>query len=114
MREILLDLMDTAAAAADYADVRHVRSSAEDLTTRNGRVDAVRRDEEEGFGVRVRIGGAWGFAAARGAEKAAAESALERALAVAKSQPPAEASPLAAEEPAQGSYATALVTDPFD
>jgi predicted Zn-dependent protease len=72
MRDLLADLMDAAAGRSDYADVRHVRSSAESVSTRNGRVDLVRRGEEEGFGVRVRIGGAWGFAAARGSERAAA------------------------------------------
>jgi predicted Zn-dependent protease len=46
MRQILADLMDAAAGLADYADVRHVRSESEDVSTRNGRVDLVRRDEE--------------------------------------------------------------------
>src|SRR5581483_11173169 len=112
MRQILADLMDAAAGLADYADVRHVRSESEDVSTRNGRVDLVRRDEEEGFGVRVRLGGAWGFAAARGDTKAAAEEALRRALAVARAQPArGQRLPLTAEEPARGSYATELVTD---
>jgi TldD protein len=115
MRQILADLMDAAAGLADYADVRHVRSESEDVSTRNGRVDLVRRDEEEGFGVRVRVGGAWGFAAAGGDAKAAAEEVLERALAVARAQPERRAqAPLAPEEPAVGSYATELVTDPFE
>jgi TldD protein len=115
VRQILADLMDAAAGRADYADVRHVSSAAEGMSTRNGRVDVVRRDSEEGFGVRVRIGGAWGFAAARGEEKAAAEGALERAIAVAQAQPRMQGSgPLAPEAPARGSYATALVTDPFE
>ncbi|HEY7629223.1 MAG TPA: TldD/PmbA family protein [Thermoleophilaceae bacterium] len=115
MRHVLADLMDAAAGRADYADVRHVSSVAENIATRNGRVDLVRHDGDEGFGVRVRIGGAWGFAAARGSEKRAAESALERAIAVAEAQPKVgAAAPLAPEAPAQGSYATALVTDPFE
>jgi TldD protein len=115
MRRLLADLMDVAAGRAEYADARHVSSVAEAVSTRNGNVDHVRRDGEEGFGVRVRIGGAWGFAAARGSERAAAEAALERAIAVAKAQPRVPgAGPLVPEAPAQGSYATPLVTDPFD
>jgi TldD protein len=115
MRELLADLMDSAAGRADYADVRHVRSAAESVATRNGRVDLARRSEEEGFGVRVRIGGAWGFAAARGNERRAAEQALERAIGVARAQPLASADvPLAPEEPARGSYATEVQTDPFE
>ena len=114
MRELLADLMDSAAGAADYADVRHVASSAEHISTRNGRVDTVRRDDEEGFGVRVRIAGAWGFAAARGSERAAAEDALRRAIDVARAQPPSGDTPLAPEEPARGSYATQFEIDPFE
>jgi TldD protein len=115
MRDILAELMDTAAGRSDYADVRHVRSAAESVSTRNGRVEMAHRAEEEGFGVRVRIGGAWGFAAARGSERRAAEEALARAIAVAEAQPraAADALPLAAEEPAQGSYSTRVEVDPF-
>src|SRR5437868_6299252 len=115
MRQILADLMDAAAGRADYADARHVRSRAEDVSTRNGLVDTLRRHDEEGFGVRVRVGGAWGFAATRGDDRRAAEQALERALAVAQAQPAAAATtPLAPEQPARGSYLSALLTDPFD
>jgi TldD protein len=115
MRDVLPDLMDAAAGRSDYADVRHVRSSAETVSTRNGRVELVRQWQEEGFGVRVRIGGAWGFAAARGNEKTAAEDALARAIAVAEAQPriDAQAVPLAPEEPASGSYSTPVEIDPF-
>jgi TldD protein len=115
MRHLLADLMDVAAGRADYADVRHVSSLVEAISTRNGHVDVVRRDAEEGFGVRVRVDGTWGFAAARGSERSAAEGALGRAIAVAKAQPSVKgAAPLVPEAPAQGSYATALVTHPFD
>jgi TldD protein len=115
VRDLLADLMDAAAGRADYADVRHVDSLAESIATRNGEIDEVRRDGDQGFGVRVRIGGAWGFAAARGSDRAAAEEALERALAVAEAQPRVPgAGPLAPEEPAQGSWSTAVEIDPFD
>jgi TldD protein len=114
MRELLADLMDSAAGAADYADVRHVSSRSEHISTRNGRVETVHRDDEEGFGVRVRIAGAWGFAAVRGSERAAAEDALRRAIDVARAQPASADTPLAPEQPARGSYATDFEVDPFD
>src|SRR3954453_1426757 len=112
MRDVLPDLMDAAAGRSDYADVRHVRSSAETVSTRNGRVELVRHWEEEGFGVRVRIGGAWGVAASRGHEGDSAEDALARAIAVAEAQPriDAQALPLAPEAPAQGSSSTPVET----
>src|SRR2546423_15134810 len=104
MRDVLPDLMDAAAGRSDYADVRHVRSSAETVSTRNGRVELVRHWEEEGFGVRVRIGGAWGFAAARGHERTAAEDALPPAIAGAEPQPRTDGrgGPVAPLAPAHG------------
>ena len=62
----------------------------------------------------MRVGGAWGFAAVRGTDKAAAEGALERALAVAAAQPTSSGAGLAEEPPAVGSYASPAERDPFE
>jgi TldD protein len=115
MLDVLGDLMDSASAAgAGYADARHVRSRAERIALRNGRVDEALRSDEEGIGVRVRIGGAWGFAAARGHGRRDAEAALARALALARAQPAAPDQPLAPEPPASGRHESACERDPFD
>src|SRR4051794_41391766 len=92
--------MGAAAARAEYADARFVRTQSERLSTRNGAVDRVDSTDSEGIGVRVRVGGSWGFAAARGTDRAAAEGALERALAVAAAPPRARGASLAQEPPA--------------
>lgn len=114
MEELLADLMDAARGRADYADVRFIRSASECIATRNGRLDELTRSEAEGLGVRVRRGGAWGFAACRGDDRAAGESALARALAIAEAQPLAPAAPLAHEPPAQGAFASPCEVDPFE
>jgi TldD protein len=106
--------MGAAAMRAEYADARYVRTQSERLSTRNGQVDQVLSDHCEGIGVRVRVGGAWGFAAVRGTDKAAAEGALERALAVAAAQPTSSGAGLAEEPPAVGSYASPAERDPFE
>ena len=106
--------MDAAARRAEYADARLVRTRVERLSTRNGALDQLDSDESEGIGVRVRVGGAWGFAAARGADKAGAEAALERALAVAAAQPASAGAPLAPEPPARGEYESPAERDPFE
>jgi len=111
---LLLDLMDSAAGRADYADARLVLSRVERISTRNGGIDELDNIEEEGLGVRVRLGGAWGFAATRGTDRAAAEEALARALTVAESQPAAGARPLAPAEPARGDWRSPSLIDPFD
>ncbi|HZG50434.1 MAG TPA: TldD/PmbA family protein [Thermoleophilaceae bacterium] len=115
MRDLLRDLMDSASLHADYADARYVSTRHERLATRNGALHQLDSLESEGIGVRVRLRGSWGFAAARGAGKANAEAALERALAVAAAQPAAEgAAPLAPEPPAVGTYESPLERDPFE
>jgi TldD protein len=114
MRDLLENLMDAAARRAEYADARFVSTRAERLSARNGSLDQLDSDQSEGIGVRVRLGGAWGFAAARGTGKADAEAALERALAVAAAQPPAAGVALAPEPPARGRYESPVERDPFE
>jgi TldD protein len=114
VRELLQDLMDAAAARADYADARFVETRFERLATRNGAVDVVDSGESEGIGVRVRVGGAWGFAALRGVERAGAEAALERALAIAAAQPRSPQAELAPEPSAAGSWTSPAEHDPFE
>ena len=113
MRDLLSDLVDSAARRADYADARFVRSCAERISTRNGAVDELDTSEEQGIGVRVRLGGAWGFAAARGSDRRAGERALARALEVAGAQPSVPPAPLAAAPPASGQHQGGGGTDPF-
>jgi TldD protein len=111
---LLTDLMEAAAAAGAYADSRFVRTRLEHIATRNGALDELRHSEEEGIGIRVRVGGAWGYAATRVLDRAAAEQALARALAVARCQPQAPPTPLAPEPPARGSHRGGEGTDPFE
>src|SRR3954447_21367528 len=105
--------MDAAAVGGAYADVRFVRQRSEFVATRNGAIDDLHRDEDEGIGVRVRVGGAWGFAATRDVTKPGAEAALARALAIARAQPSADPTPLAPEPPARGEHRGGDGTDPF-
>ncbi|MEJ7789626.1 MAG: TldD/PmbA family protein [Thermoleophilaceae bacterium] len=113
MLAALEELIDSASRHAAYADARHVRTRREAVTLRNGALGSVNNHEEEGFGVRVRVGGAWGFAASRGSERDAGEDALRRALAVAEAQPRSEERPLAPEPAARGSFSSPVRVDPF-
>src|SRR3954451_17290655 len=106
--------MDSAAAGGAYADVRFMHQRSEYVGTRNGQIDDLHRDEDEGIGVRVRVGGAWGFAATRDTSKTGAEAALEHALAIARAQPAAASTPLAPEPPARGTHHGGEGTNPFD
>jgi TldD protein len=113
VQDLLQNLMDSASRRAEYADARFVRTRAERLSTRNGGLDRLDSHESEGIGVRVRIGGAWGFAAARGTSRRDAEAALDRALALGAAQPAANGAALAPEPAARGSWESPVGRDPF-
>jgi TldD protein len=114
VQDLLVELMDSAQARAGYADARFVHSRVERLSTRNGRLDQLDSDDSEGIGIRVRVRGAWGFAATRGTDRRDAEAALARALAIAEAQPAVpDAAPLAPEPPARGEWAGDFGRDPF-
>ena len=106
--------MDAAAARAEYADARFVHTRSERLSTRNGAVDQVDSNDTEGIGVRVRVGGSWGFAAARGTDR---RTPRRRSSGRWRSPPPsppraAPRSPLSRPRP--GTYASPAERDPFD
>ena len=105
--------MGAAAGRADYADARLVRTRHERVCLRDGAIEALERGEDEGVGVRVRVGGAWGFAACGEPTRAGAERALARALEVARSQRPAGGAELAPEPPARGERSGPCEEDPF-
>src|SRR4029079_19492356 len=116
MRDLSQRALDTATArGAGYADVRLVRRLEESISIKSGRVEGVASGESEGFGVRVLVDGAWGFAAshvltAEEADRVAAEAVrIARASATAlRNQTRLDDRP-----PANGSYETPLEEDPF-
>ena len=115
MKDLLHTLVDSAIPHADYADARHVHTRTEAISTRNGAVDDAGSTESEGIGIRVRVGGAWGFAATRGTDREAGDAALARAIEIARAQPAAPATELAPVTPARGEHRAPgdTATDPF-
>lgn len=110
----LIELMNAALARCDYADVRRVVTLRESMTVRNGRVERVATVETDGIGVRVRVQGAWGFAATSDPAPGAAQASLARALATAQAQPAvSRAIPLAPAPPARGDWTGPCERDPF-
>ena len=105
-------------AGASYADVRISRNRTQNVFTRERRVQGVVDNETFGFGVRVLVDGAWGFAASstltpeeivRVARQAAAQAKASRAtqlraITLAPGGPP---------EP-NGVWKSPIKQDPFD
>src|SRR5512132_387591 len=113
MLELLTDLMNDATGRCAYAEARHVDARSEAIGVLNGRVDAIDSSGSEGIGVRVQVGGGWGFAATRELTRAGAQAALAHALALAEAQPATADRALAPVAPALGHWSSPYEVDPF-
>ena len=116
MRELTSRALDTATAlGATYADVRVVRQLEEAITIKSGRLEGVAGGESEGFGVRVLVDGAWGFAASHSLSTAEADRVAAEALRIARASATAIRRPVVLDDrpPAEGRYETPVEEDPF-
>lgn len=116
MNELLaLALNRAQLLGASYADVRLLHTREQGLTVHNGVVQSANEVENGGFGVRVVVDGAWGFAGSALLTPAEVERVTAQAVAIAR------ASALFLREPVllgpaevhRGSYRTAYQLDPF-
>ena len=81
MKDLLAAALDAATSAgATYADVRGAEIETEGLSVRGPLVETLERSTSDGFGVRVLVDGAWGFAST--AKLADGEAARVARLAV--------------------------------
>jgi len=114
VRELCEHAVATAlGAGASYADARAVVRRSQVVGTRNRRVERLDDAETEGIGVRVLVGGAWGFACDRRLEQEGAAAAARKAVAFAQAAPGGHSRGLAAVEPAHGEFRTVVERDPF-
>jgi len=116
MRDLTDRALDTAnAMGATYADVRVVRRLDESISIKTGRVEGVASGESEGFGVRVLVDGAWGFASSHILTTAEADKVARAAVRIARASATALREPvlLADRPPAHGTYETPVAEDPF-
>jgi TldD protein len=114
MREACAAAVDAAlGAGAGYADARAVVRRAQSVATKNGRVETLRDAETEGIGVRVLVGGAWGFASDRRLSPAGARDAALRAHGFAAAAGGNSNRVLAPVDARSGSYRTTVERDPF-
>ena len=116
MRDLTDRALDTASAlGASYADTRVVRRLDESVSIKTGRVEGVASGESEGFGVRVLVDGAWGFAASHILTTAEADRVAGEAVRIARASATALREPvvLADRPPAKGRFETPVEEDPF-
>jgi TldD protein len=114
MRGLCAEALDAAAAAgASYADARAVARRDQLVATRNGDVLSVIDQESEGIGVRVLVGGAWGFACDRRLSEEGVREAAWRACAFARAAAGGGERRLAPVDAQDFEYRTPARVDPF-
>src|SRR5689334_3232777 len=117
MRDLTERALDTATSlGARYADVRIVRRHEESIAIKTGRVEGVASNETEGFGIRVLVDGAWGFASSHVLTGTEADRVAGEAVRIARASATALREPAVLDErpPAYGRYETPVDEDPFD
>jgi TldD protein len=103
-------------AGADYADARFVRDDSESITVRNQEMEGIDRSTSKGLGIRVLVGGYWGFAATARTEEADVRRTAELAVSIARAAArlPRDPVSLTQVEPATGTWHSPMQEDPFN
>jgi TldD protein len=113
LSEIALNL--TKDKRATYADIRMERIEDESLSVKDGSPDLIDRSSDFGFGIRVIVDGAWGFAASADVNEDNIKKVSLQAVDIAKASSRLKKkdvvlSPL---EKTLDSYKTPIIQDPF-
>ena len=100
---------------ASYADVRINEILNENLSAKNGEPETVAFSQTKGFGVRVIVNGAWGFAGSVDVNKKEIVGTVGRAVSIAKASAllKKKEAVLAIGKVSHGKYVTNLKKDPF-
>ncbi|MBI4727627.1 hypothetical protein HY768_10500 [candidate division TA06 bacterium] len=103
------------AKGVDYADVRVTGQASENISTKNGSVEAVTKSSDSGFGLRVLVNGAWSFAASSRLVTNEIRKVVKDTVKIAKASnlTGVEKIELSHLKPQKGSYRTPVKVDPF-
>jgi TldD protein len=116
MQELIEEALDAAqGSGAGYADVRLVERATESLTVKNGVLAEASSNRSAGFGIRVLVDGAWGFAGSSRIERAEVKRTAREAVAIARASGLATRQPIVLDDspPAVADYRTPYREDPF-
>jgi len=116
MRDLTNRALDTATAlGATYADIRVVRRVEESINIRSGRLEGVSAGETEGFGIRVIVDGAWGFASSHHIDAEEADRVAADAVRIARASATAIRNRVRMDDQVAvvGKFETKVVEDPF-
>ena len=101
---------------ASYADIRINRYRRESIFTREQHVQNVSRSHDFGFGVRVLLKGAWGFAASPSVTADSVRRVVSQAIDIARANAAYQRKPikLVSTPPVKTDWKSAFEKDPFD
>ena len=100
---------------ASYADIRISEILNENLTVKNGEPETISYSQVRGFGIRVIVDGAWGFAGSVDITREEIKRCVEKAVSIAKASAMLKKREvvLAKEKVYREKYATSFKKDPF-
>lgn len=116
MRDLVNVALDTAKQkGATYADIRFVTDRNRNVNVKNGKVESLSSNESQGFGVRVIVGGAWGFSSSSIVTRAEIERVTAEAVAIARASASVFRKPVELGQPLsiQDRYETPVEVDNF-
>lgn len=116
MKELAERVLNAAQlSGAIYADVRLIQEHRQFFSVKNGLVEAPHDEEKQGFGVRVLLDGAWGFASSSNLELKTAEQVTGLALRIARASAGVKNRDVSLGQPEvhTARYETPLEVDPF-
>jgi TldD protein len=101
---------------ASYADIRIVQRRRQNVTVKNGVVEALSEDESQGFGVRVVVDGAWGFASSSQLAPAEVDRVTALAVKIARASASFKVRDVKLGPPviSVGTYRTPVEIDPWE
>lgn len=116
MKDLTSRALNVAALeGARYADIRIVNSRQQVVSVKNGSVDGIGDQDTHGFGVRVLIGNAWGFASSAYVSPVEIERVTRLAAKIARASALVPGEPVELGPPVKstGTYTTPIKIDPF-
>jgi len=116
VKELAQQAMETAQRrGARYADVRMIESRTQTAGVKDGKVDSLGDFESVGFGVRVLVGNAWGFASSADVSRDEVDRVTALAVDIAKASALVPGKPVDLGPPVRstGTYVTPIQIDPF-
>jgi TldD protein len=99
----------------EYADIRQIHRVTENIEVKNGNIEGISCDEDQGFGIRIIANGAWGFASSSVLSPAEMKRVANKALEIAKASSiiKKELARLSPTEVFEDQYTSKYEIDPF-